>query len=375
MNVRVTHADDDTIAWSVDQAGLGAYTRAIAKAPDAALGNAEVLVSVLQLSDRAFPVIAPIGRGTCWLTSLATTYGQAARDETSREVAGAQAAIFRALSHLTEALLRVGRADRAVYANHLLFSTSLYGDWRGEDLEPALAALRAAFPDRAIIWRSLNEADHAALMQRMGALGGRKLLSRLVWRIEDPKRDWAPRRDVRDDRALLATGDIHVGIVDTLGDDDRRRVLHLYEDLYLGKYSRTNPAYRDACLRAAIESGVLRLGLIRDANGELEGFTAEHVYQGTLVNPMLGYDRTRPQSRGLYRMAMAVSGERAIAEGLKINYSAGAAAFKRNRGARPALEFSMIFTKHLPLWRRLVYHGLAAALEAMAPTLERIAQR
>lgn len=375
MSVRIARADDETIRWGADQAGFGAYVHALAQAPDAALENAEVAISVLQLAERAFVVVAPSGPNACWLTSLAVTYGQTSRDEIVREVRGGQALMFNALSWVTEAVLRLGHADRAVYPNHLLFSTSLYGDWCGDDLDPALAALRAAYPDRAIIWRSLNEADNAALVAQMTALGGRKLLSRLVWRIPDPARDWAPRRDVRDDRALPAAHGLRIEHSPQVSDDELAHVLALYNDLYRAKYSATNPAYTAGLLRAAIESGILRLAVIRNASGALEGFAAEHVYQGTLTNPMLGYDRTLPQSRGLYRVAMAAGAERAIAENLSVNYSAGAAAFKRNRGARPTLEFSMIFIDHLPWWRRWVYNGLAAALNAMAPMLERIAQR
>jgi len=372
--VRVARADDEDIAWGAGQEGLGAYVRALAQAPpESILGNARFAVSVLQLADRAFPIITPSNGGACWLTSLAATYGRAARDEVTREVSGAQAAMFAALSYLAEGALRLSHADHVVYANHLLFSTSLYGDWNGEDIEPALAALRAAFPDRAIVWRSLNADDHGALVQRMALLGGRKLLSRIVWRLADPARDWAPRRDARDDRRLLAAQRLHAEIARTLSQDDLRRVLRLYDDLYRAKYSLTNPAYGAALLRAAVDSGVLTLRLIRNHEGVLEGFTAEHVYQGALVNPMLGYDRSLPKSRGLYRIAMAASAERALAEGLCVNYSAGAGAFKRNRGARPALEFSLIFDDHLPTWRRAPYRALAAALDAMAPMLERIA--
>jgi hypothetical protein len=371
--VRVADVDDQRISWGAGQEGVGAYVRAVAHAgPKAAVANAEFALSVLQLEDRAFPVVAANG-GTCWLTSLAVTYGRAARDETEREVSGAQAAAFRGLSHVAEGVLRATKADSLVFANHLLFSTSLYGGWTGKDLEAALKALRAAFPDRAIIWRSLNGEDNAALVERMTQLGGRRLLSRIVWRLPDPQKDWAPRRDVRDDRKLLAAHGLHIENGREISGDDLRRVLAFYNDIYRTKYSLTNPAYGETLLRAAIASGVLTLRLIRNREGVLEGFTTEHVYQGTLINPLLGYDRSVPQSRGLYRIAMAASAERAIAEGLMVNYSAGAGAFKRHRGARPALEFSMVFDDHLPAWRRASYRALASALEAMRPTLERIA--
>lgn len=371
-DVCIARADDDTVSWGAGQDGIGAYVRALAHLGPSAVGNAKFELGILQLRDRAFPLVIP-SHGNCWLTSLATTYGQAAREETSREVSGAQAALFHGLSHAAEAFLRLDRADSVVFANHLMFSTSLYGDWSGEDLESALSALRTAFPDRAIVWRSLNLEDNGPLVQQMAKSGGRRLISRIVWRLPDPQQTWTRRRDVRDDRKLLATHELRLETARDLTDSDLQRVCTLYDDLYRTKYSTTNPAYSPAMLRAAVHSGVLTMRLIRNAQGALEGFTTDHVYQGTLINPLLGYDRSLPQSRGLYRIAMAASGERAIEEGLSVNFSAGAAAFKRNRGASPALEFSMVFDDHLPRWRRLAYQGLSSALEAMRPMLERVA--
>jgi len=371
-DVRVARVDDDTIAWGLGQESVGAYLGSVARIGPSALGNATFALSVLQLGDRAFSLVMPSG-GNCWLTSLVATYGQAARDETSREVEGAQAVLFHGASHAAESLLRLDKADAVVFANHLMFSTSLYGDWAGDDLETALDVLRTAFPDRAIIWRSLNLDDNAVLVERMMRLGGRRLLSRIVWRIPDPEKDWASRRDTRDDRKLLGAHGLKLENARVIPDGDLQRVLMLYNDLYRAKYSTTNPAYSAAMLRAAIESGILTMRLIRNQEGAIEGFTTEHVYGDTLVNPLLGYDRNLPQSRGLYRIAMAASAETAMEEKLRVNFSAGAATFKRNRGARPTLEFSVVFDNHLPRWRRLAYQGLSSALEAMRPMLERIA--
>lgn len=371
-DVRVASVDDDAIAWGAGQEGTGAYLRSVARIGSSALGNATFALNVLQLEDRAFSLVTPSG-GNCWLTSIVATYGQAAREETSREVQGAQAILFHGLSHAAEAFLRVDKADAVVFANHLMFSTSLYGDWAGDDLEAALDALRAAFPDRAIVWRSLNPDDNAALVDGMIRLGGQRLLSRIVWRIRDAEKDWVPRRDVRDDRKLSGAHGLTLQNARAIPDGDLQRVRMLYNDLYRTKYSTTNPAYSAAMLRAAVDSGVLTMQLIRNQEGVIEGFTTEHVYGDTLVTPLLGYDRNLPQSRGLYRIAMAASAERAMEEGLRVNFSAGAAAFKRNRGAHPALEFSVVFDNHLPRWRRLAYQGLSSALEAMRPMLERIA--
>ena len=374
--VGVLAIDADGLDWGQGHEGLGVYMRALARlGPDGALANARFDLFALQLTDRALSVVAPQGAQHCWLTSLAMTYGKALRDEIDRDQRGPLAWLYRGASWMAEGVLRLTRADHAVYVNHLLFSTSLYGAWTAEDLAPALAALRRAFPKQAIVWRSLNAEDNAGLLAAMDRHGARRVVSRMVWTLADPARQWTPRTDAKADRKLVAAGGLSVEAPTKLSPEDLRRVIQLYEDVYLTKYSRTNPAYRPDMLRAAIESGVLNLQLVRGPEGDIQAFAADHVYDRVLSSPMLGHDRDRPASAGLYRVAMSLSVLRALEAGLGVNYSAGAGAFKRHRGAKPTLEYMAVFDGHLPLWRRMGYGLLARALKAMTPSLERIALR
>ncbi len=370
--VRVAAVDDPDLVWG--DPAVGRYAQALAAlGPSGALRNARFELAALQLRDHAVVVVAPQGPQGCWLTSPVVTYGRTLRDEIDRELRGGQALLARLAAHVAEAVLRATGADEVVYVNHLLFSTSLHGRWPGEDLDEALAALRAAFPDRAIVWRSLNLADHAALLDRMRTTGGRALLSRVVWRLADPARQWAPRTDVKADLRLASAHALTVETTQTPTPAEIDRLLALYADIYLAKYSRTNPDYSHAALNAAVAAGALRLAWVRAPSGEIVAFAGDHACGHELASPLLGHDRTRPQAQGLYRIAMALSVRHALAQGLAVNYSAGAGVFKRNRGATPALEYQMVFDSHLPRRRRLGYALLAKALDAMTPTLERMA--
>lgn len=374
--VDVLAIDAEDLDWGQGHEDLGVYMRALARlGPDGALDNARLDLVALQLTDRALPIVVPEGAQHCWLTSLAVTYGKALRDEIDRDQRGALAWLYRGVSWLAEGVLRLTRADQVVYVNHLLFSTSLYGAWTAADLGPALATLRRVFPKRAIVWRSLNAEDNADLLAAMDSHGARRVVSRLVWTLPDPARQWAPRTDAKADRKLVAAGDLSVETPTDLSPEDLLRVIELYEDVYLTKYSRANPAYRPDMLRAAIDSDVLNLQLIRGPEGDIQAFAADHVYERMLSSPMLGHDRSQAASVGLYRVAMSLSVLRALEAGLSVNYSAGAGAFKRHRGAKPALEYMAVFDAHLPLWRRIGYGVLARALKAMTPSLERIALR
>jgi hypothetical protein len=276
-------------------------------------------------------------------------------------------------ARLAQAWLAATGADRLVFVNHSLMSTSLWGGWDGTAMETAVEALVARWPDRAIALRSLNDWSDAGLRYRLERMGARLLPSRVIWTIDDVAREWLAKRDARRDRRLIETGGYRIEQPKRLPDSDWTRLRALYRSLYLDRHSRFNPDYSEALLRAGMASGVLRFQLVRNPAGEIDAVVACAGSGGVLTSPLLGYDLAQPRETGLYRMAMLLPGLEAADAGLRVNHSAGASAFKRFRGAKPRLEYMAVIDAHLPVRRRLGYAGLARALQAVTPSLMRIA--
>ncbi len=374
LSARLTRADDPSLDWGAEPV-LGRYAAALAALPNRGrLANGAFALHALQLPGRAFLVAEPEPSvPQAWLLSLRAAYGQVAREEAEAETEGVQGLAFGWAARIAEAWLEATAADRIVFVNHPLLSTSLWGGWMGEGLGEALAVLRARFPDRAFAFRSLNDWSDASLIDRLRAAGGRLIPSRVIWTVDDVAGEWLKKRDARRDRRLITAGGYRVDRPLRLSDPDWTRVRDLYRGLYLERHSRHNPDYTEACLRAGMASGFLRFQLLRQGSGRIMAFVACARVGDILTSPLLGYDLARPQDEGLYRMAMLLPGLEAEKGGLRVNHSAGAGAFKRFRGARPWLEYTAIFDAHLPAWRRLGYAGLERATNALTPALMRIA--
>jgi len=340
--------------------------------------------------------VVPGPRDRCWVTSLVTLLGPMARQEIRRELTGITALSAIGLSHLVETGLRLTQADKVVFPAHQLLTTSLYDDGEAERLHAI------TWPDRAVVLRSLNPHHHAdvlaqgrnALKRKRnsdlvfclvvqfnrkvvptlsdGASGGTLWPVRVVWIIDDVARDWRPRRDARRDLQWLDSSGLerrrYAGPMPAAALD---RVLALYRRLYIERYSRHNPDYTADYLQDLLDKGTLGI-MTLERDGEIMAFCALHRRGQVLSVPMVGYD---PSIDGLYRAVMALPALEAEAQGLALNLSAGAARFKRHRGAEPHVEYLLILDDHLPVWRRLAYRGTAALLQALEPRLIKAATR
>jgi hypothetical protein len=88
-----------------------------------------------------------------------------------------------------------------------------------------------------------------------------------------------------------------------------------------------------------------------------------------LTTPIVGYDTARPAKQGLYRIASILFTQMADEMGARLNGSAGAADFKRIRGAHAVIEYSALFANHLPWGRRAVVAAQSWVLNRLAVPL------
>jgi len=127
----------------------------------------------------------------------------------------------------------------------------------------------------------------------------------------------------------------------------------LYRKLYLDKYTWLNPVYTAGFVAEAQKSGLLSFVGLRSRDGQLDGFIGFFERGDTFTAPLVGYDTGLPAETALYRRLMALALRRARQTRRLYNMSAGAGAFKRHRGGVAALEYMMVYDRHLGLARRM----------------------
>jgi len=278
-------------------------------------------------------------------------------------------ALIKLVLHPVADWLRRSDFDRVVFVNNWLLSTNLYPSLTATQLEVLSEALIRRFPERAIVFRSVTESRDSHIRQTLESLGYELVLSRQVW-FMDPEEARRTRQYKEDARVLRRHG---YEIVDggSLSDDDLRRAVELYNQLYLEKYSYYNPQFSEHFLRLARDKGTLTLrGLRRD--GKLNGIMGYFARNGLMTQPLFGYDTSLPQDEGLYRLLTLVTLQEGLTRGLMVHASGGVGKFKKIRGGQSVMEYNAVYTKHLPRARQRPWQAIQWIGDRMIPYFKKM---
>jgi hypothetical protein len=274
--------------------------------------------------------------------------------------------LIRFLLHPLAWVFRRTQFDRAVYVNNWLLSTNLYPVLAPEQIRALTEALPGWFPDRAIVFRSVDSFRNPVLYQALREQGAEMVLSRQVW-YQDPPVSQFLKHYKEDVRITRRNG--HV-VSEVLTDEELPRALELYGQLYLEKYSHFNPQFTEAFLRLARDQRLLTLRLLR-REGQINGVVGYFVRNGVMTPPFYGYDLALPQTDGLYRMLGILTLQEGLRQGLLVHASAGVGKFKKRRGGNSTIEYNAVFTGHLPAWRRFPWALVRGIANASIPVFRK----
>ncbi len=343
-----------------------------AHATSALVANLRTRVEVVEVEGQRLPLTVNDADevGNCYICRPSAAFVDYALEETRHLTSDRGRAAMQGLIRATAPMVRATGLDHQVQVNNWLLSTNPAPVLR--DAAALRDGLVARFPGRAIVLRSLNHVADAATMEALAQAGFALLPTRQVW-VYDCRADVPPWKRERRRDEKLAKRSLFVSDCQ-FRDTDWARAEVLYGMLYLRKYTFLNPQYTALFLREMVGRGLLRMRGLRDpGTGELVAVSGLFRQGQTLTQPIVGYDVTRPQAEGLYRLMMLAAQRDAEEAGLFYNVSAGAGAFKRLRGAVPVVEYAACYVRHLGFGRRAMVGAVGQVLRRVGvPLLERM---
>lgn len=341
----------------------------------AMVSNVSTRLSTLDVAGRTMPVTVDDGAlGGSYVCSPHSAYVLYARAELDLLKVGWAAYPSRAALAALDLALEAARINRIVHLGNWLLSTNLHGGWRGEGIEAARELLAGAHPDHLLGIRSVDDWSSPGLREALAADGWTLVPSRQIWVVDDLERDWTKRSDFGNDRRLVARSPLVLSDLEEVGAGDALRIADLYAMLYVGKYSALNPVLTPLFVQASARSGMMSYRVAREPGGTIMAVAGMWARGGVMTPPVVGYDTARPQSEGLYRIASWMFMHKAMESGWRLHGSAGAAHFKRMRGARGVIEYNAYHSAHLSPARRKAVQALAALLERFVVPVMRVKQ-
>lgn len=349
-----------TLNWETYKDGLYAkqfLLPLIAGDPKNYIQNADCEMAVLAFQEYLLPLVLgkPEACANSYVCSPYAQYIRYAKKEMDIEFPGKP--VFRITAKLilslTGVFCKVCRFDRVVYVNNWLLSTNLYHEFDPDQLQQIRDLLIAHFPDRAIVFRSVNDRLNVKLLQKLKSAGFYDLLSRQVYIVDYRDKTYTKRTDFKNDEKLFQklqafewTG------ADTVSETELPVLKTLYDTLYLGKYSTINPQFTLAFVHHAQATGILQFQVFRH-HGKIVAVIGFFVRDGVMTNPFVGYDFSYPAETGLFRMLVLRAIKEAERMQVVFNMSSGASRFKQTRGAEPAIEYNLVYAAHLNYMRQL----------------------
>jgi hypothetical protein len=268
-------------------------------------------------------------------------------------------------------IFKAGSINRVVMVNNWLLSTNLYPAVKSDTLAKTHALLLKKFPTHAIVFRSVDAVDADPLAPKLKSLNYRLIPGRQIYLMDPEADEVSKNRSHKRDLALRDRTEVEVMEAKDFTANDDARVVELYNDLYLEKYSIHNPAFTPELVKLARETGILELRGLKLKN-KLVAMMGFFKRNGYMTTPLFGYDRSLPSETGLYRLLMTLQTEEAKLAKTLLHQSSGAANFKVSRGSKPHLEYLAAYTKHLSWRQRLAWAVLDFSANAIAkPILEK----
>jgi len=263
---------------------------------------------------------------------------------------------------------RKAELDKVVYVNNYLLSTNLYPSVSSDQLSALCEALLNWFPDRVIVFRSVDARKNPHLVEILKEKDYEMVLSRQVWYM-DAEEAGRTRQYKEDVRVLRKHG---YEIVDgkELSDEELARSLDLYNMLYLEKYSYYNPQFTFEFMKLARDNEILHLRALR-RDGQINAVMGFFIRNGAMTQPLFGYDTSLPQAEGLYRLLTLITLQEGLQRNLLVHASGGVGKFKRVRGGKSVIEYNAVHHKHLPTWRRRPWKLIKAISKYAIPYFQK----
>ncbi|KGR76641.1 hypothetical protein [Ureibacillus sinduriensis] len=264
--------------------------------------------------------------------------------------------------------------NKIVYINNYCLSTNLVSALSKREIRALRNLLTEQFPKYQLGFRSINAITHKDMMVSFEEEGFELLPSRYIYistydRLNTPTK--SERKKRRQDEKGLTEGMTIVTNKD-LATEDIGRIVELYNQLYIEKYSVLNPQFTYKFIEKLLDKDLFLFQGIK-INGRLEAISGTFVLNNMMTNPIYGYNLSLFPQHQLYRILRHLNTRLALDNQYLYHQSAGAGNFKKARSGEGTPEYTALYVGHLPFHKKYFWKLLSLLLKKIGiPLVEKL---
>ena len=301
--------------------------------------NINTSIFILIYNDKVIPInLASSNLDDAYVTSPYCHFISYAKEELYLISNSVLRLIFRLLLNILACLFKVCKINKVVYINNWFLSTNLHPEFTCQEVEEIKKFLTKKFPNHTQVFRSVNEDSNEDLIKICTKSKFKKVFSRQVYILKNFEK-CKVHKDYKNDCKLLSKT---VYKIEKPRIENAARLSELYNDLYINKYSHSNPQFTKEFLEVVIKHKLLKTVHL-SKGGNIEACYGYFQRNGIMTAPLFGVNNLKAKEDGLYRILSLLLIQEAKKDSLTLNNSSGASKFKMHRGAEAFTEYMMVY--------------------------------
>lgn len=337
------------------------------------IGNIKAEVALLKADRHLLPILVPNGkRGNSYVCSPHTHYITVGIESLGTLMNPAIRFLAAGALRTLGFALNSASINKVIYVNHWLLSTDLHpASLTQHQIDEITATLIKRYPDRAILFRSLNSWTNSRLMRHLDKTGYHFVASRHTYISSMEDETVFSNRIVKNDLKLWQEACCEVADAEALTDVDAKRIAHLCRILAIDHHSSWNPRVDANFIEMVKKHPAYTLKAIKKEGVIIGAIGYQINEEGVLTCTLFGYDKNHPDQTDHYRLVSTLLLLEAKKHAKTFNQSAGGSYFKKSRGARGYTEYQAVYTKHLSRRQNAGWSLLKKIINRFAPDMMR----